>query len=184
MAYRDLFPRNLGDPSKRSSRRKRYGGWPSGLDLSERTSEGTIAYSWRGEYDRQCVRVSETVNAQNSGGVNELGHVRSRPGPPPRLYPLYRGLVFPMGPRLISWLCESDARTRPRIDNAKRDRFLDQSFRNSSILYNYIQRYSATRHHTYDCMPIRKYLQYTISLRSWLDIAQALLNNLYARLYQ
>lgn len=77
--------------------------------LSERTSEGTIAYSWRGGHDRRCRRASETVNAQNSGGVNELDHVRSRPGPPPRLYSLYRGLVFPMGPRLISWLCESVA---------------------------------------------------------------------------
>lgn len=79
-------------------------------DLTERTaSEGTIAYSWRGGHDRRCRRASGTVNAQNSGGVNELDHVRSRPGPPSRLYSLYRGLVFPMGPRLISWLCESDA---------------------------------------------------------------------------
>jgi len=83
--------------------------WLTERTWLERTSEGTIAYSWRGGPDRRCARASETVNAQNSGGVNELGHVRSRPRPPPQLYSLYRGLVFPMGPRLISWLCESDA---------------------------------------------------------------------------
>lgn len=144
MTYRGLFPRNLGDPSKRSSRRKRNDGWPSGLDLNERTSEGTIAYSGRGEYDRRYVRASKTVNAQNSGGVNELGHVRSRPGPPPRLYPLYRGLVFPMGPRLISWLCESDA-TRPQVDNAGCDGFLERFFQDFSILI-YIRRRDMSSH--------------------------------------
>lgn len=144
MTDRDLFPRNLGDPSKRSSRRKRNDGWPSGLDLNERTSEGTIAYSWRGEYDRRYVCASKTANAQNSGGVNELGHVRSRPGPP-RLYSLYRGLVFPMGPRLISWLCESNA-TRPRVNNAECDGFLERFFQDFSISYDYIRRRDIPSH--------------------------------------
>lgn len=85
--------------------------------LSERTSEGTIAYSWRGGHDRRCGRASGTVNAQNSDGVNELDHVRSLSAGASfsAIYSLYRGLVFPMGPRLISWLCESDAaRARAR----------------------------------------------------------------------
>jgi len=38
----DLFPRNLGDPSKRSSSRKKHGGWPSGLDLNERVKERSL----------------------------------------------------------------------------------------------------------------------------------------------
>lgn len=78
------------------------------------------------ERDGECPKLT---------GVNELGHVRSRPGPLPRLYPLYRGLVFPMGPRLISWLCESDA-TRPRVDNVERDGFLEQFLQHFSILYD------------------------------------------------
>lgn len=73
-------------------------------DLTERTDERRNDHLFLTRRARStmyaCERDGECPKL--SGGVNELGHVRSRPGPPPRLYPLYRGLVFPMGPRLIS----------------------------------------------------------------------------------
>lgn len=69
-AYRGSFPRNLGGSLETisSSKRQEEACWLIERTwLSERTSEGTIAYSWRGGHDRRYRRASGTVNAQNSG---------------------------------------------------------------------------------------------------------------------
>lgn len=91
------FRENLGDPSKRSSRRKRHT-VANRADLTERTDErkNDRLFLTRMARSAVCARERDGECPKCSGGVNELGHVRSRLRPPPRLYTHYIGVLsFP-----------------------------------------------------------------------------------------
>lgn len=72
----------LGDPSKRSSRRKRRAPVADRADLTERTDGrgNDRLFLTRRARSTACARERDGECPKLSGGVNELGHVRS-PGP-------------------------------------------------------------------------------------------------------